>query len=76
MHELNHVDKHFKVKGPLNVAEMPQGHPILFEADAAGEGRDIVAQLSEVLYTAQDTIEDARAYYDDVKGRLARHGRD
>jgi FMN-dependent oxidoreductase (nitrilotriacetate monooxygenase family) len=76
MHELNHVGKHFKVKGPLNVAEMPQGRPVLFQAGAAGQGRDIAAQHAEVIYAAQDTIEDAKTYYDDVKGRLARHGRD
>ncbi|MBC9205236.1 LLM class flavin-dependent oxidoreductase [Roseomonas aerophila] len=76
MHELNHVGKHFKVKGPLNVAEMPQGRPVLFQAGAAGQGRDIAAQHAEVIYAAQDTIGDAKTYYDDVKGRLARHGRD
>jgi FMN-dependent oxidoreductase (nitrilotriacetate monooxygenase family) len=76
MHELNHIGKHFKVRGPLNVAEMPQGHPVLFQAGAAGQGRDIAARHAEVIYAAQDTIEDAKTYYDDVKGRLSRHGRD
>jgi alkanesulfonate monooxygenase SsuD/methylene tetrahydromethanopterin reductase-like flavin-dependent oxidoreductase (luciferase family) len=38
MHELNHVGKHFKVKGPLNVAEMPQGRPVTVPGRRGGAG--------------------------------------
>ena len=29
MHVLNHHGRFFKVRGPLNVACMPQGHPVI-----------------------------------------------
>lgn len=76
MHVLDHRGKHFQVRGPLNVASMPQGRPILVQAGASEQGRDIAAQNADVIYAAQDNIAAARAYYADVKGRLARHGRD
>jgi FMN-dependent oxidoreductase (nitrilotriacetate monooxygenase family) len=75
MHALNHKGKHFQVRGPLNVAAMPQGRPVLVQAGAAGQGREIAARSAEVIYAAQDTIEAAREYYADVKDRLAGYGR-
>jgi FMN-dependent oxidoreductase (nitrilotriacetate monooxygenase family) len=76
MHLLNHRGKHFQVKGPLNVTGMPQGRPILVQAGASEPGREIAAASADVVYAAQDSLVAAKAYYDDVKGRLARHGRD
>jgi FMN-dependent oxidoreductase (nitrilotriacetate monooxygenase family) len=76
LHLLNHRGKHFQVKGPLNVASMPQGRPVLVQAGSSEPGRQIAAQWAEVVYAAQDTIPAARAYYQDLKQRLAPHGRD
>src|SRR5262245_57906109 len=53
MHVLNHAGKHFKVRGPLNVPPSPQGRPILVQAGASGTGRDVAAQLAEIVFTAQ-----------------------
>jgi FMN-dependent oxidoreductase (nitrilotriacetate monooxygenase family) len=76
LHYLNHRGKHFQVKGPLNVASMPQGRPILVQAGASEPGRQIAAQWAEVVYAAQDNIQAAQTYYRDVKGRMGRYGRD
>ena len=35
MHVLEHRGKHFQVRGPLNVGQMPQGRPIIVQAGAA-----------------------------------------
>ena len=75
MHLLNHKGRHFSVKGPLNVACMPQGRPILFQAGASEPGREIAAATADVVYAAQSTLADALAYHDDVKGRMAKYGR-
>jgi FMN-dependent oxidoreductase (nitrilotriacetate monooxygenase family) len=32
LHLLNHRGEHFSVRGPLNAARPPQGHPVLFQA--------------------------------------------
>lgn len=76
VHVLNHEGAHFRVKGPLNVARTPQGRPIIIQAGASDQGRELAAATADVIYAAAQTIEDARAYYDDVKGRMARYGRE
>lgn len=76
VHVLNHEGAHFRVKGPLNVARTPQGRPIIIQAGASDQGRELAAATADVIYAASQTIEDARAYYDDVKGRMAKYGRE
>jgi alkanesulfonate monooxygenase SsuD/methylene tetrahydromethanopterin reductase-like flavin-dependent oxidoreductase (luciferase family) len=34
MHVLNHAGRFFKVRGPLNVAAIPLGHPVIVRAGA------------------------------------------
>ncbi|MGE0223461.1 MAG: LLM class flavin-dependent oxidoreductase [Acetobacteraceae bacterium] len=75
MHVLNHKGKYFQVRGPLNVAPSPQGRPVLVQAGASDTGRDLAAQLAEVVFTAQTTFEQARIFYGDVMDRLPRYGR-
>ncbi len=75
-HLLNHKGKHFKVRGPLNVARSPQGHPVLVQAGSSEPGKELAARTAEVVFTAHQTVEDARAFYADVKSRLAKYGRD
>jgi FMN-dependent oxidoreductase (nitrilotriacetate monooxygenase family) len=76
MHYLNHLGKHFSVKGPLNVGPMPQGRPILVQAGASEPGREIAAAHADVVYAAADSLAGAKTYYDDVKGRMAKYGRE
>ena len=76
MHLLEHRGKHFQVRGPLNVAGMPQGRPVLVQAGASEPGREIAAATADVVYAAADSLQAAKTYYDDVKGRMAKFGRD
>lgn len=75
LHHLNHVGKHFQIAGPLNVARMPQGRPIMVQAGASEPGREIAAESADVVYASQDNIPAAKTYYDDVKRRLSKYGR-
>jgi FMN-dependent oxidoreductase (nitrilotriacetate monooxygenase family) len=75
-HVLNHKGKHFSVRGPLNVGGMPQGHPVLVQAGASEQGREIAAATADVVYAVPASIEAARSYYADVKGRMAKFGRE
>jgi N-acetyl-S-(2-succino)cysteine monooxygenase len=75
LHVLNHQGKHFSVRGPLNVARPPQGYPVIVQAGASDEGRELAAETAEVIFTAQQTLEDAQAFYADIKGKLAKYGR-
>jgi FMN-dependent oxidoreductase (nitrilotriacetate monooxygenase family) len=74
-HQLDHVGKFFRVQGPLNVPRPPQGHPVIVQAGSSEAGKEFAAATAEVIFTAQQTLEDAQSFYRDVKGRLARHGR-
>jgi alkanesulfonate monooxygenase len=75
LHELNHKGKHFSVRGPLNVARPPQGHPVLFQAGSSDVGREVAARFAEGVFTPQHTLAGAQEFYRDLKGRMARYGR-
>src|SRR6185437_12918330 len=76
MHVLNHNGRFFNVRGPLNVAGMPQGHPIIVQAGASEQGRELGAATADVIYAINHSLDAARSYYADVKGRMARYGRE
>ncbi len=76
MHVLGHAGEHFNVMGPLNVARSPQGRPVLVQAGASEEGMVLAAETAEVVFSAAPTLEDARSFYSDVKGRMGKFGRE
>ncbi|QJD86379.1 LLM class flavin-dependent oxidoreductase [Cohnella herbarum] len=77
MHTLNHQGRFFTVKGPLNVARSKQGHPVIFQAGSSDAGRNLAAQEAEAIFTGieHETLEEAVAFYQDIKGRITAHGR-
>ena len=66
----------FKVRGPLNVAGMPQGHPVIVQAGASEQGRELGAATAEVIYAIYNSLDRAQNYYADVKTRMAKYGRE
>jgi FMN-dependent oxidoreductase (nitrilotriacetate monooxygenase family) len=72
---LNHSGKHFKVRGPLNVFRSPQGRPIVVQAGASGPGKNLSARIADCVFTAQSTLVEGKAFYDDVKSKAAEFGR-
>ena len=72
---LNHAGKHFSVKGPLSVGRPPQGYPVIVQAGTSEPARRLSARVADVVFTAQSSLEDAKAFYSDVKGRMQRSGR-
>jgi FMN-dependent oxidoreductase (nitrilotriacetate monooxygenase family) len=75
VHALNHTGRFFKVRGPLSVERCPQGRPVIAAADSSPAGRALAARCADVVFTAQRTLDAAQAFYHDMKGRLAAHGR-
>lgn len=76
MHVLNHAGAHFNVRGPLNIARPVQGWPVIVQAGASEDGRQLAAETAEVVFAAPSGLEDARAFLADVKGRMMTLGRD
>jgi FMN-dependent oxidoreductase (nitrilotriacetate monooxygenase family) len=76
MHKLDHEGKYLSIAGPLNIARPVQGWPVIVQAGASDSGRQLAAEVAEVIFAAGGPIADARAYYADIKSRAARAGRD
>ena len=75
LHVLDYQGEHFQVRGPLNVARSPQGWPVVVQAGASEAGRELAARTAEVIFVAHQTFAEAQEFYRDIKGRLARYGR-
>jgi len=75
MHVLNHKGKHLSVRGPLNIARPVQGWPVIIQAGASEAGRQLAAETAEVVFAASTDLAAGKAFYADVKGRMAAAGR-
>jgi N-acetyl-S-(2-succino)cysteine monooxygenase len=75
LHRLDHRGEHFSVRGPLTIHRSPQGRPVIVQAGQSEEGRTLAAQTAEVIFTVQQSFEDACAFYADIKSRAAAAGR-
>ncbi|MGR3379410.1 LLM class flavin-dependent oxidoreductase [Salipiger abyssi] len=73
---LNHEGRHFQVRGPLNVPPSPQGHTVIVQAGASEPGKAMAARTAEVIFGLHPDMAAARAFYEDVKGRMPDYGRD
>ena len=72
---IHHRGEHFLVDGPLTVPRPPQGHPVLFQAGASEQGRDLAARRAEAIYAVAYDLQAAQEYYRDVKRRVREAGR-
>lgn len=54
----------------------PQGHPVVVQAGDSDEGREFAASAADIVSTRHGTLEAGRAFYADVKRRLAGYGRE
>lgn len=75
VHEIHFKGKFHAVRGPLNIPRPPQGYPVLVQAGSSESGKELAARTAEVIFTAQQSIEEAQAFYADVKARLPKYGR-
>ena len=77
MRALDHKGEFLSVRGPLNIARPVQGWPVIVQAGASDAGRQLAAETAEMIFSpGGGGLKGAKEYYDDVKGRAARLGRD
>jgi len=76
LHLLNHRGKHFSVRGPLNIARPPQGYPVLVQAGASDAGIAFAAEVGEVVFTAEPSLENGKRYYANLKEKARALGRE
>jgi len=72
---LNHRGQHLQVAGPLATPRSPQAHPVILHAGTSERSRELGAREADAIFTSHATLEEAQAYYADIKGRARRHGR-
>ncbi|GAA1013275.1 F420-dependent methylene-tetrahydromethanopterin reductase [Streptomyces sp. F-3] len=70
-----HTGRHFDIHGRFNVPRSPQGRPVIFQAGDSDEGREFAAADADAIFSRHATLEAGRAFYTDVKRRLATYGR-
>ncbi len=73
---IHHRGEFFRVDGPLNVPRPVQGHPVLFQAGASEQGRELAARCAEAIYAVAYDLPAAQSYYRDIKARVKAVGRD
>ncbi|MGI3780188.1 MAG: NtaA/DmoA family FMN-dependent monooxygenase [Janthinobacterium lividum] len=71
----SHHDQHFDIDGSFTTPRSPQGRPVIFQAGDSEEGREFAAATADAIFTRHATYDAGRAFYADVKGRLAAYGR-
>jgi len=76
MHVLDHKGAYLRVRGPLNIARPVQGWPVIVQAGASDDGKQLAAETAEAVFTGGGPIGDAQKLYADIKGRMAKLGRD
>ena len=75
VHPLNHVGQHYAVRGPLQTGRPVQGHPVIVQAGSSEDGQALAAATAEVVFTAQQSREEARAFAQGLKDRAEALGR-
>jgi len=75
LHVLEHRGKHFQVRGPLTSSRTPQGRPVIVQAGASEQGREISAACADLVYTNDYHLPTAREFYRDMKSRLQKFDR-
>ncbi|RKS68453.1 FMN-dependent oxidoreductase (nitrilotriacetate monooxygenase family) [Motilibacter peucedani] len=74
--EFEHHGPQFDIAGRSTVPRSPQGHPVILQAGDSVEGRELAASTADAIFSRHSAFDPARAFYTDVKDRLATYGRD
>ena len=64
------------MRGPLNIARPVQGWPVIVQAGASEDGRQLAAETAEAVFTGGGSLSDGQKLYADIKGRMDKLGRD
>ncbi|MCI0825183.1 MAG: LLM class flavin-dependent oxidoreductase [Chloroflexi bacterium] len=75
LHRLNHQGEFFSVQGPLTISRSKQGQPVLIQAGSSEAGKEFASRVADAVFTGQGSLEDSATFYQDIKGRAAKHGR-
>jgi len=66
----------FDIAGRFTTPRSPQGHPVILQAGESPAGRDFAAASADAIFSRYRTFYQARDFYQDVKARVVKAGRD
>ena len=75
-HPLKFEGKYYRSEGLLDFPRPLQGYPVFVQAGNSDTGREFAARAAEMTYCSATSLPVAQAYYQDVKSRMAKYGRD
>ncbi len=75
VHQIDFAGQYYKVRGPLNSGPCPQGRPVIAQAGGSPRGRQFASQHADTIVASVKGLDTMRDYRDDVRRRLAGHGR-
>jgi FMN-dependent oxidoreductase (nitrilotriacetate monooxygenase family) len=75
VHRIDHHGRFLQVRGPFSAPRSPQGRPVHIQAGSSNHGRAFAARNAEAIFTAHQTLEDAQAFYADIKTQARGFGR-
>jgi FMN-dependent oxidoreductase (nitrilotriacetate monooxygenase family) len=71
-----HHGSQFDIQGVFGVPRPIQGQPVVFQAGESDAGREFAAANADCIFSRHGTVDAGQEFYRDVKGRLARYGRE
>jgi long-chain alkane monooxygenase len=76
VHPVDFEGAHFRTRGPLNIPGGPQGRPVICQAGGSPAGRDFGARYADTILAQVGSVEQMRAYREDISARAVAQGRD
>ncbi|MEU5696447.1 LLM class flavin-dependent oxidoreductase [Actinosynnema sp. NPDC020468] len=74
--EFSYRDDHFDIEGRFALPRSPQGRPVILQAGDSDGGREFAASKADAIFSRHSTLEAGKAFYEDVKRRLPKYGRE
>jgi FMN-dependent oxidoreductase (nitrilotriacetate monooxygenase family) len=75
VHAIRHKGEQYSIAGPLNIVRPVQGQIPLLTAGESERSREFGARFADIRFGSAFHIDKAKAYYADIKSRLAKNGR-
>ncbi len=72
---VRHRSEQFSFSGRFSLPPTPQGHPVLIQSGDSDAGREFGAETADAIFSRHGSLESGQAFYQDLKGRMPRHGR-
>ena len=75
IHRADFRGRFFSVRGPLNLPRPPQGHPVIIQAGISASGQAFAAEVADIVFSVEGSMETAKAFYAAAQQRVAAAGR-